>query len=305
MKKLLCLLLLALPGTANAADPYAAFERGDYATALQGFQALQTQNPSDLDVLDHIASSHYRMGNFEAARRAYSQFLDRAPQELRAKVLYNLANSEARNGQFERALQHYREVLEREPTNEDAQHNMRVVQQLMQTPPPQPESGDGQREEQQRGESSKGQRGQSKAQDSDARQGDPEDEREVNAGRARPRDRDGDGIPNRVERRSEYGSDPRNPDSDGDGIPDGEEDKNRNGKVDRGETDPTKADSDGDGIPDGSDARPTDPSQQLPERSPSDGLSPEEADRYLRALEERPPVPPLRRRSGVMQEKDW
>lgn len=44
---------------------------------------------------------------------------------------------------------------------------------------------------------------------------------------------------------------PTNPDSDGDGISDGDEDKNRNGRVDMGETDASNPDSDFDGIPDG------------------------------------------------------
>jgi MYXO-CTERM domain-containing protein len=42
------------------------------------------------------------------------------------------------------------------------------------------------------------------------------------------------------------GTDPAREDSDLDGIPDGEEDANRNGRVDRGETNPGLADSDGD-----------------------------------------------------------
>lgn len=62
-------------------------------------------------------------------------------------------------------------------------------------------------------------------------------------------DSDGDGIPDSVERAT--GTDPNNPDTDGDGLPDGVEDKNRNGRVDTGETDPRKKDTDCDGLLDG------------------------------------------------------
>lgn len=62
-------------------------------------------------------------------------------------------------------------------------------------------------------------------------------------------DSDGDGIPDSVERAT--GTDPNNPDTDGDGLPDGVEDKNRNGRVDTGETDPRKRDTDCDGLLDG------------------------------------------------------
>ena len=44
-------------------------------------------------------------------------------------------------------------------------------------------------------------------------------------------------------------------DSDGDGLPDLNEDTNRNGLVDPGETDPAKADTDGDETPDGAEVR--------------------------------------------------
>ncbi|WP_257457450.1 IPT/TIG domain-containing protein [Archangium lipolyticum] len=60
-----------------------------------------------------------------------------------------------------------------------------------------------------------------------------------------PGDRDGDGIPNTED------PSPDNPDMDGDGLLDGQEDTNKNGRVDAGETDPKKADTDGDGLNDG------------------------------------------------------
>lgn len=62
-------------------------------------------------------------------------------------------------------------------------------------------------------------------------------------------DSDGDGIPDALEIRT--GTNPYSADTDCDGIPDGEEDKNKNGKVDAGETDPRNPDTDGDGLLDG------------------------------------------------------
>ena len=70
-------------------------------------------------------------------------------------------------------------------------------------------------------------------------------------------DTDGDGIVDKLEDKNKNGkvdageTDPKKKDTDGDGISDGVEDTNKNGKVDAGETDPTKMDSDADGIPDG------------------------------------------------------
>ncbi|ATB35859.1 hypothetical protein CYFUS_001273 [Cystobacter fuscus] len=62
-------------------------------------------------------------------------------------------------------------------------------------------------------------------------------------------DTDGDGISDEVEQAN--GTDWRNADTDGDGLRDGQEDRNRNGRVDLGETDPRSKDSDCDGLLDG------------------------------------------------------
>ncbi|WNG14319.1 adventurous gliding motility lipoprotein CglD [Cystobacter fuscus] len=62
-------------------------------------------------------------------------------------------------------------------------------------------------------------------------------------------DSDGDGISDDVEKAN--GTDPNNADTDGDGLRDGQEDRNRNGQVDPGETNPKSKDSDCDGLLDG------------------------------------------------------
>ncbi|MBL8920222.1 MAG: OmpA family protein [Myxococcaceae bacterium] len=67
-------------------------------------------------------------------------------------------------------------------------------------------------------------------------------------------DTDGDGLPDGVEVAGR--TDALKSDTDGDGVSDGDEDKNKNGVVDEGETDPRVApppDTDGDGVADPSD----------------------------------------------------
>jgi hypothetical protein len=64
-----------------------------------------------------------------------------------------------------------------------------------------------------------------------------------------PADTDGDGIYDSTE--AEMGTRADLSDTDGDGLSDAQEDANRNGILDPGETSPLRADTDGDGVPDG------------------------------------------------------
>ncbi|MEJ2084857.1 MAG: hypothetical protein P8Y44_04165, partial [Acidobacteriota bacterium] len=119
------------------------------------------------------------------------------------------------------------------------------------------------------------------------------------------RDSDSDGLSDETETSADNPTDPENPDSDGDGLADGAEDLNRNGRVDPGETDPNRADTDGDGVPDSQEAMAGgEASGQATE--PAGELTPEEAERYLQALEEGRPIrrqPDTGRRRPT--DKDW
>jgi hypothetical protein len=83
----------------------------------------------------------------------------------------------------------------------------------------------------------------------------------VDSGETDPRkaDTDSDGLNDAIEVLV-AGTLPLDPDTDDDALNEGQEDKNKNGHVDPGETDPKKADTDGDGLKDGEEvARGTDP----------------------------------------------
>lgn len=74
----------------------------------------------------------------------------------------------------------------------------------------------------------------------------------VDAGETDPNnpDTDGDDISDGVEVTGVNATSPVSSDSDGDGLSDSEEDKNKNGQIDVGETDPNLADTDGGGVTD-------------------------------------------------------
>lgn len=68
--------------------------------------------------------AEYRAGNYTAAAAGFGN--DHTPD-----ALYNQGNALARAGKLQAAVQNYREVLQQQPTNADAQHNLKIVEDLL------------------------------------------------------------------------------------------------------------------------------------------------------------------------------
>lgn len=301
------------------ASPWKAFEAGAWDQALEGFVDRQVANPGDPALAFNVGDAHYKMRNWAEARRAFSEAALSGDLDLRADALYNLGNVAYREGRLDEAVERYKASLEIDPDDEDAKFNLEFVrdeirrrheeaqkrqqqqdQQQQEQPQEQQPQGEepsdpGEQGEQQPGEGAE-------EPQPGAEEGEQEAQGAPESGPGGP-DADRDGLPDRVEREGENPTDPENPDTDGDGLPDGAEDIDRDGRVDPGETDPNLVDTDGDGVPDGrEDAA---PGEATAEPAP-EGLTPEEAARYLAALEEgRPDQKRGRPGRRTRPEKDW
>lgn len=301
-------------------SPYEAFDAGAYVQALDGFVDRQTERPEDPELNLNVGAAHYKLNDFASADAQFYQAAATGDDELRAQALYNLGNSAYRQGKLGEAIDFYMASLEANSDDLDAKFNLEFTrEELKKQQQQQNQDQDGQDREQEnrdgaeqdqqqsedpdRGEQSDGQQQDRDAQDQSEGEGRQDGE---GAG-----DSDRDGLDDDLERNAENPTDPRNPDSDADGLPDGQEDRNRNGRVDPGETDPNRRDSDGDGIPDAADTPPEgdrpDPGDQGGPAQPPQGMTPEEAERLLQALEEGRLDPERRGRRGRSnrQAKDW
>ncbi len=281
-------------------SPYAAYDAGSYEQALQGFVDQQVEHPENPEVALNLGSVHYRMKNYEEADRAFAQAALAVDDALRAQALYNLGNSAYQQGRLQEAVELYKAALEHDSDDEDAKFNLELVRDEIRRR--HEEAQKRQQEQQQQQQGDQGDQQQGDQQQGDQQQGDQQQGGE-------PQDSDGDGLADELERSAPNPTDPENPDTDGDGLADGQEDQNRNGRPDEGETDPNKPDTDGDGVSDGEEAR-----QQEgegggePQDEEQEGLTPEEAERYLQSLEDGLPqqkrrMPPGSRRARP--EKDW
>ena len=278
------------PARVRAENPSAAYEAGFDEQALSGFVDMQVERPDDPGVALNLGSVYYQMRNYEEADRAFFGATLSTDESLREQGLYNLGNSAFRQGRLEEAVELYKAALEIDPDDEDATFNLdeeaqKRQEEQQQQQQQQDQQQDQQQEQQQGGEDEQEQQQgeQDQPQEQDQQQ---EQQQEQSGGQ----DSDQDGLPDEVERSGENPTDPENPDTDGDQLPDGAEDLNRNGQVDEGETDPNNPDSDGDGVGDGEESLEQSQGGSGAEGEESASLTPEEAERYLQALEEGQPV---------------
>ena len=298
------------PAADRFADPFEAYAAGSYDQALEGFLDDQIEHPEDPVVALNVGSAHYEMRNYGEADRAFSTAALSADSAVRQKALYNLGNSAYRQGRLQEAVEHYKSALELDPDDLDAKFNLEFVRDEIRRRHEEAQK----RQQEQQQQQQQPQQEQGEDQEQPGEQGEPQSEeqepQQEEAGSEESQqqqspDSDGDGLPDEVETGGENPTDPTNPDSDGDGLPDGAEDLNRNGRVDEPETDPNRADSDGDGIPDGREAEAGQPGAEQADGTATE-LTPEEAERYLQALEEGRPD---RRQAGRGRQrptdKDW
>jgi len=321
-------------------SPFKAYEKGVWDQALDGFVDLQVERPDDSEVVYDVGSARYRLEDYEGAADAFSAAAATGDATLRSEALYNLGNTAYRAGRLDEAVERYKAALEADPDDADAKFNLEFVrreierrkqeeqqQQDQQQGEPQDENGDqkpseagdspaesspqekSDQDESDRKKPPQDESAQSqKDQDQSQKDRDQSQQEDQSAEQQGQQDQDGDGLPDQMERNAENPTDPTDADSDDDGLADGQEDRNANGRVDPGETDPNKSDSDGDGTPDGAEATgaPSGAGAAEPGADSLAAMTPEEAERYLQALEEmRPPHGDAARGRAHSVEKDW
>ncbi len=209
-------------------DPYGAYTANAYEQSLQGFVDQQVERPEDPALALNIASVHYQMKNYEEAETGFRTVALSGEQDLRQQAIYSLGNCAYRRGELQEAVELYKSALDLDPDDEDAKFNLEFVRDEIRR---RHEEAQKRKEEQEQCENGEQQQQQQQ------QQGD------------QPQDSDRDGLPDETERSGANPTAPHDADSDDDGLLDGQEDQNRNGELNDGETDPNNPDSDGNGVP--------------------------------------------------------
>lgn len=118
-------------------DGEAAFEKGDYESALQKFEAADKELPGNAQVAFNRGTALHKLGRNEEARTAFLKAaeLNQGKQPLESKIHYNLGNTWAATSNKKEAIAEYRKALRKDPNDDNARHNMEVL--LKDLPPPQ------------------------------------------------------------------------------------------------------------------------------------------------------------------------
>ncbi len=288
-------------------DPYQAYAAGEYQQALEKLTELQIARPEDPDLILNVGSAHYQLKDYSAAEEMYQRAARLVDPARRSAALFNLGNTAYRQGRLTDAIDDYMAALDLAPDDEDAKFNLEFVREEIRRRQEQQQQ---QQQQKQQEQESEDQRNPQDQQDQDGSENDDAAKQQPQSESAGDADQDQDGLPDEVERIGRNPTDPSNRDTDGDGKADGEEDLNRNGQVDPGETDPNVADPGNDDQQAGEENEPTDAADREGGSSAPVGarpLSPEEAARFLQALEEHRPANPKSKTKArsLRVEKDW
>jgi len=129
-------------------DGYSAYKNEDYQKARNIFEEHFRDNPDKNSVLQALASSEFKLGNFKRSTELFSE-LEKRSRTGRDKfnALYNLGNSRLMEGEYEKAIENYKESLLIKEGDKKALHNLNVAKRLLEQQPPPSESAEEQEKE--------------------------------------------------------------------------------------------------------------------------------------------------------------
>lgn len=144
MKRIFVLNLLfamvAFAGTVN--DGNALFREGNFAGALQKYEEVREEEPSNPLLFYNIGTCQYRLGNYEAAEKELSVAVRMPDSALASKAAFNLANTYFRLGEkssepsdriakWRESVAYLKKAVDLNTDYENAKRNAEIVQRKL------------------------------------------------------------------------------------------------------------------------------------------------------------------------------
>ena len=291
------LLSMFLVPNAFGNDAYDAWEAGQYDEALQGFLDQQMENPNNRSLGMNVGSAHYMLGDFEQAAAQFDLLTQKGTPKERSEAFYNLGNTKYRQGKLDEALEAYQKTVELNPEDKDANYNLEFVrdeirrrhEEAQKNQEQNPNQNQQNQQQEQNGEQNQDGDQQDQQEPQNSMSDDPEHPRESEEPDA-PQDAnpEQDGATDQPEANPEPqpGEEPK-PEEQGQEGSAGQEQEAEQPQQEEGQAQDGVSNQDG--------------TQEGKERA----LTPEEAQRYLDALDPDRPPTQKRARKGRRSRKDW
>jgi Ca-activated chloride channel family protein len=137
---------IGVPNSAQASPQSAekAYQKGDYKTAAQEYQADAAKTPASTELDFNAGSAAYKAGEYDKAADAFKKSLSTDQLNLQQEAYYNLGNTQFRLGQqtakadpkktipfWQQALQSYEAALQLKPDDADAKYNRDIVKKKL------------------------------------------------------------------------------------------------------------------------------------------------------------------------------
>ncbi len=106
------------------------YNQKKYNLALELFLSEYSTNRNNHKLIYNIGNCYYQLGQFNEASQYYSKLCE-MQSHLCQESLYNDGNAHAKQGDYENAIDRYERTLALNSTDNDAQHNLGVVKQLL------------------------------------------------------------------------------------------------------------------------------------------------------------------------------
>ncbi|MGD8395304.1 MAG: tetratricopeptide repeat protein, partial [Candidatus Eiseniibacteriota bacterium] len=142
----------ATPAAADVERGNAALRDGDPDAAVEHYLDALDKDDTNAAVHYNLGNAYHEAGEFEEAMAAYVRAGARADSGLAPAISYNLGNTLFREGRLQDAIEAYEQTLRRTPQDADAKWNLEVALQRLeeqQRQQDQSEQQDGEQDEQQ------------------------------------------------------------------------------------------------------------------------------------------------------------
>lgn len=115
-------IIYAIPGEQEFKEGMNAFDKKDYETAIEKFNAAVTEDSQNHSYVLALATAYYFIEDYKSAVNRFQDYLKLKPRD--EKAVFYLADSYNKIADYNNAIQYYKQIPENSPYRKDSQINL-------------------------------------------------------------------------------------------------------------------------------------------------------------------------------------